>query len=398
MAERDNKTDLLQNYFVTRGHSPGKPYDAVTRLPFDEALRICEATYPWRGTGEAKTDGHRDQADYLRLRIAADDWLREQATAAGVRIDDKCPVAFTFVREPEKLPKAKLEPVGDRETTKLAVKDLDLSNWSFTFDDSITNYTLVHEGRTAFEEAAHPVHGKVMNAQQLAAAIEKYGDTNPDGTPRVIEAQMWAREPTLVHVRQLTPQDWQAYRDYYKGLKQPHQFASLLAGHDLDARETYTNLFDKTIGTGSLVMFGLWQGEKMIGQSSINFIEEDGKKIALLAGSEIADDYRGRRLVDRFYQARMQYLRDIKFEGEIMTTIRPENENSIKAAQRNGFVNTATLDRHGYLIFVPGENMVFQQEQQQARHRGAEATLPTDPTPTRTADLRTGRTDGPQPC
>jgi len=103
-------------------------------------------------------------------------------------------------------------------------------------------------------------------------------------------------------------------------------------------------------------------------------------------------------LVDRFYQARMQYLRDIKFEGEIMTTIRPENENSIKAAQRNGFVNTATLDRHGYLIFVPGENMVFQQEQQQARHRGAEATLPTDPTPTRTADLRTGRTDGPQPC
>ncbi|MDX2027043.1 MAG: GNAT family protein [Alphaproteobacteria bacterium] len=154
-------------------------------------------------------------------------------------------------------------------------------------------------------------------------------------------------------VRLITPDDWCDYRDYYKRLSDPHHFREILEGQDLDAPETYAKLFSQTIGTNSFVMFGLWHRNKMIGQSSIDFSDTHGRKKALLAGSEIADEYRGRRLVNKFYAARMQYLRDIKFEGDITTTIRPGNHQSIKAAERNGFASTGSLDEHGYLIFVP---------------------------------------------
>lgn len=152
-------------------------------------------------------------------------------------------------------------------------------------------------------------------------------------------------------VRRVMPEDWQAYRDYYKGLSKPSHFAGIMAGKDLDAPETYAALFDHTINTDSFMMFGLWRGDAMIGQSSICFLE-DGKT-ALLAGSEIADAYRGQRLVDHFYSARMQYLKNIGFSGDIRTTIRPDNEPSQKAARRNGFEDTGVLDGHGYKIFKP---------------------------------------------
>jgi len=99
----------------------------------------------------------------------------------------------------------------------------------------------------------------------------------------------------------------------------------------------------------------MFNGDKMIGQTSINYFDEDGKKTALLAGSEIADDYRGHRLVNKFYDARMKYLRENGFDGEITTTIHPDNLSSQKAAARNGFVNTGQLDKHGYFIFKPGD-------------------------------------------
>lgn len=157
-----------------------------------------------------------------------------------------------------------------------------------------------------------------------------------------------------ITIRQVTAADWQDYRDYYKGLSDPHHFSGFLNGKDLDARQTYDDLFAATVGTGDMVMFGLWDGDRMIGQSSISFLDTPEGKIALLAGSEIADEYRGQRLVDRFYDARMQYIRDSGFEGTIQTTIRPDNISSQKAAGRNGFVNTQVLDSYGYYIFRPG--------------------------------------------
>lgn len=161
------------------------------------------------------------------------------------------------------------------------------------------------------------------------------------------------RQAIPVTVRQITTEDWEAYRDYYKGLANPAHYSGFFEGQDLDAHETYKNLFDNTINTGFHVMFGLWHDDKMIGQTSITLFDEYDPPRALLAGSEIADEYKGQRLVNTLYKARMDYLKEIGFEGEIRTTIRPENTNSQKAALRNGFKNTGRLDEYGYCIFVP---------------------------------------------
>ncbi|MBI1273354.1 MAG: GNAT family N-acetyltransferase [Alphaproteobacteria bacterium] len=160
---------------------------------------------------------------------------------------------------------------------------------------------------------------------------------------------------THLTVRPITFDDWRAYRDFYKGLDDPHMFKGFLQGKNLDDEQTWKDLFQQTIGRQSppFVMFGLWDGDKLVGQSSIDFtVDNDGRVTALLAGSEIAPQYRGHGLVDKFYQARMKYLED--FNGDIITTIKSDNHASIKAAERNGFVHTGEVDRHGYLVFSSG--------------------------------------------
>lgn len=167
------------------------------------------------------------------------------------------------------------------------------------------------------------------------------------------QAKEFTISPEYISVRPVTPDDWQAYKNYYKGLSDPHHFSGFLVGKDLDAPETYQELFDNTISTGDMVIFGLWHKDRMIGQSAINFFDTDNGKQAFLAGSEVADNYRGQRLVNNFYHARMAYLANIKFTGEVYMTISEENSSSQKAAERNGFENTGKMDRNGSYIYVP---------------------------------------------
>jgi hypothetical protein len=166
-----------------------------------------------------------------------------------------------------------------------------------------------------------------------------------------------AEQNDAITIRQITSDDWRAYRDFYKGLSSPQNFRGIMQGQNLDIPETYKHLPDKNIATGSFVMFGLWQGATMIGQSAIDITVTDGDKKATLAGSEIADAYRKRGLADRFYAARMQYLADIGFDGEITTEIKPDNIASRKAAERNGFVDTGKFNKAGSIIYVPGTSL-----------------------------------------
>lgn len=156
-----------------------------------------------------------------------------------------------------------------------------------------------------------------------------------------------------ITIRPIGPDDWADYREFYKGLNDPHHFNGLLAGKDLDDPATWRDLLSATAARDDFVMFGLYDRNKMIGQTSIQMVNANGKTAALLAGSEIADDYRGQRLVDKLYQARMEYLNDAGFAGEILTTIRPENTRSRTAAARNGFIDTGRTDDQGYCIYTP---------------------------------------------
>lgn len=156
-----------------------------------------------------------------------------------------------------------------------------------------------------------------------------------------------------ITIRQIGEHDWADYRDFYKSLSDPHHFSGLLAGKDWEDPATWQDLLKATAAQDGFVMFGMYDRDKMIGQTSIQMVNSNGKTAALLAGSEIADDYRGQRLVDKLYQARREYLNNAGFPGEILTTIRPENTRSRTAAARNGFIDTGRTDDHGYCIYTP---------------------------------------------
>ena len=154
-------------------------------------------------------------------------------------------------------------------------------------------------------------------------------------------------------VRQIGPADGEAYRDFYKSLRDPHHFSGILEGRNLDDPATWQALFEATTVTGGFVMFGMFDKDRLIGQTSIQFIRNGEQTTVLFAGSEMADDRRGQRLVDKRYQARKEYLEAIGFEGPIITTIPPDNGPSRAAAERNGFADSGRTDEHGYCIYVP---------------------------------------------
>lgn len=163
------------------------------------------------------------------------------------------------------------------------------------------------------------------------------------------------KKSSQISLRELTPEDWPAYKDYYKSLSNPQHFSGYFKNKNLDAPDTGKNFFDdmqRNRGE-TFKLFGLFDKDKIIGQTSIRFTKNENGSIAILGGSEITDSYRGLRLVDKLYEFRMNYLRQKGFEGDIRMTIAPNNTPSQKAAARNGFVKTGEQNSEGFDILKP---------------------------------------------
>lgn len=157
-----------------------------------------------------------------------------------------------------------------------------------------------------------------------------------------------------ITVREISSADWEAYRDFYRGMKRPQHFSGFMQDKDLNDPQSYQALFEWLKGNDpTFTLFGMFDGHKMIGQTSLSFMDIDGTRTAYLAGSEITDDYRGQRLVDKLYDTRMEHLRRMNFDGPVIMTIHPDNTNSHKAAARNGFAKTGEQDPQGYDILMP---------------------------------------------
>jgi RimJ/RimL family protein N-acetyltransferase len=139
-----------------------------------------------------------------------------------------------------------------------------------------------------------------------------------------------------ITVKELSADDWSAYKDYWQSLKAPAHFSGIMDGKDLEDPQTYKDLFSQ-INEADGVMFGLWDGNTLIGQTGIFFEEKNGQRSAMFQGSEITDDYRGLGLSKALYDARMRYLHEIDYKDIITTSIRSDNEYSLKAAQKSGF-------------------------------------------------------------
>ena len=154
-------------------------------------------------------------------------------------------------------------------------------------------------------------------------------------------------------VRQIGVSDWDSYKDYYRALPDPFHFAGYLKDKDLDHDIVREEFFNEILASPHAVLFGLFDDDKLVGQSGLYFNQDTQPPSAYLAGSEIADAYRGNRLVDMFYEVRMKYLRDINFQGDISMTIHKDNTASPKVATRNKFENVSYLEDNNYQVWKP---------------------------------------------
>lgn len=184
----DNTT--LDGFYVLRGYDRAAGVmSSVMDLPKADAIALMEKIHGHRGTGDADENGKRSQEKYYNERKATDDWLRENAGAVMERLN---PVFFALTNDPDTV--KKFMTASGSDVLVVPLKDLDLSKWSFTFDDSMANF-FAREGKSFFRSDEHPLHGTVMDGGKMVKAIAQYGTNLPDGTPRTFEAQYWSEAP-----------------------------------------------------------------------------------------------------------------------------------------------------------------------------------------------------------
>ncbi len=184
----------LKGYYLTRVYKDDDPFTTVMDLFRADAVAMCEKLAPNR---HVDTPG---QAAYLEEREEVENWVRESAKAVGVDIKEKNPIYFALTTEPEK-------STPGRHVISIPADQIDLSRCSFTFDDSFNNYSFVETHGEKSGVDPHPMHGVVLNADQAAKAIKKYGVLGHyDDKRRYIEVQMWDRPVTDMLPQQSKPQ------------------------------------------------------------------------------------------------------------------------------------------------------------------------------------------------
>ncbi len=183
----------LDDYYLVRSYRKGTdPFASIMDLPKDEAIALMERNDGYRGTGEADANGKRDQAKYHADRSATDGWLRENTLAITDRDN---PLYFSLTKDP-KFFESMMPKSADHDLLVVPLKNLDMSRWSFTYDDSMGNY-FIQKGEPEktgnFISDKHPLHGNIMDAATVGDAVRHYGTNLPDGSPREIEAQYWGK-------------------------------------------------------------------------------------------------------------------------------------------------------------------------------------------------------------
>lgn len=194
--------ETLKGWYLLRGYSADfDPLSTVMDLPRDEAIATMKAVHPTRGIGDPDANGHRDQTKYYELRAAADKWVGDNSTAIKDRDN---PIFMALTRDPETVRRHMNSPGNNVLLMPLA--DMDPAKLSITFDDSMGNYrtTVLDTKNTGingeFLPDISPVHGKVMNVAQFAAAIKTHGMNDASGGPRTIEAQYWGKDPLKAQI------------------------------------------------------------------------------------------------------------------------------------------------------------------------------------------------------
>lgn len=144
-------------------------------------------------------------------------------------------------------------------------------------------------------------------------------------------------------MRPFRADEWAVAKDVrLRGLKtDPLSFGSHYAKEiDYDDARWQARLADPTG-----VIFGVFDGDTCIGATGVHLWKEDPSgRTALLWGSWLQPDYRGRGLSVLMYQARLAWARAHPTVEKIVVSHRESNHASRAANQKHGFIFTHQQD------------------------------------------------------
>jgi RimJ/RimL family protein N-acetyltransferase len=142
-------------------------------------------------------------------------------------------------------------------------------------------------------------------------------------------------------LRRFLPEEWEAYRDIRLEALQisPEMFGSNYAKESQYTKEDWLGAVDNP----HRAMFGLYLNKNIVGVTGVAFVKEDHSQAVLIA-SFICPEYRGKGLSKLFYEARLDWARDMGCNS-IVVSHREDNNPSKGANQSFGFKYTHSDSR-----------------------------------------------------
>lgn len=147
-----------------------------------------------------------------------------------------------------------------------------------------------------------------------------------------------------VSIRQLTENDWREFsRIRLKALQtDPNVFGS---NYEKELQMTETD-WKRRFHPYDSAIFLVFENEMPIGMTCIGVDRDDAtKKSALLWGSWLAPEFRGKGLSKLMYQARIDWAKKHSTIERIIVSHRASNVASKYANQKHGFIETHKLEK-----------------------------------------------------
>jgi RimJ/RimL family protein N-acetyltransferase len=145
-------------------------------------------------------------------------------------------------------------------------------------------------------------------------------------------------------IRQLHEHDWRELSEVrLKALRSdPHVFGSNYAAESQLSEEEWRN----KLRSDDSAIFCVFAGETPIGMTGISVLREDEtKRTALLWGSWLEPEFRGKGLSELMYKARIDWAKAHPTIERIIVSHRASNVASKHANQKHEFVFTGTHEK-----------------------------------------------------
>ncbi|PZO88541.1 MAG: hypothetical protein DI626_01550 [Micavibrio aeruginosavorus] len=147
-----------------------------------------------------------------------------------------------------------------------------------------------------------------------------------------------------MRVKQFNAKDWRQYRAIRLEALSRH---ADVYGNSLELEQSWSDEdWHDMVGDARHAFFGLYDGDELVGCTAVFTDRNDiSGKTALLAGSYIRQDYRGRGLSRKLYDARLEWIRASKRFDAAVVGHKEGNEVSRRANQAFGFTHSRTEEK-----------------------------------------------------